>query len=479
MDWKNKACRIPSAALLLLTIAVSAKCRADVTVYPSPPETQIKRNADFTAVEVRPVGSTKWQKVAVYDHESSFAGHAGIAAFGMSSPAEVRVTFKYPITAAAVLPSRRLIKTRLGGDQLTFTIPKSQNLVINVNGDKDHPLCLFANPLEAHPPRPDDPDVDYYAPGTVTPYRKTVKKHIYIAGGAVVKGAIDLTSGMTLDGCGMLYTDINTNPLKSWQADTITVRNVIVYNFGPGLWKQGNWTFLAYATTHLTVDNVKFFDVFYGEDGIDLDGASHDVAISNCFFHVADDCISPKSTQWQANGNVPHDYTIDGCVFWQDLYGHALAIGGETYSTQTMSNVKMRDCDVVRATVNLKLSPHDSAVSVWDGQGMVLDGMLVDGLYIENSDRPDVFTFTVLKDKTNLGVGAIRNVTIKNVHLAGEWKPSELSGFDDQHRIENVTFEGLFLDKTPRLTPTDAQVNVNADTANIALLTGKIKRHIQ
>ena len=62
---------------------------------------------------------------------------------------------------------------------------------MDVNGDVDNNLMIFANPLEVNPPSPTDPDVIYLGPGLYTQnYIVPSGKTLYIAGGAVVKGGV-------------------------------------------------------------------------------------------------------------------------------------------------------------------------------------------------------------------------------------------------------------------------------------------------
>ena len=474
---KPQFCKLyVSATPAIFTFAVAAAlCQAQnptVVAYTAPPASAIPRSPDFTRLEVRAVGAAAYSEAAVYAFESSFAGKAGIAAFGLAGPAEVRVTYKKTVKSAEVLPSARKIAASVDGNQITFTVKEPRNLVLNVNGDIDHPLCLFANPIDLNPPSPADPQVDFYAAGQVQQFRKTQKKRIYIEGGAVVKGAIVLGSGTTLSGYGMLLTDINTNPLKSWSARDIAVQGIIVYNFGPGLHKQGNWSYLAYATSNLTVDNVKFFNVFYGEDGIDPNGACHDVTIKNCFFHLGDDCIAIKASSWQSNGNIPHDITVANNVFWQDRYGNPIHIGNETWSTQTLSGLKIVDNYVVRALAEPIQFPRGALISIEAAQGATIDGMLIDGLHIEHADTPRLLNFSVTEHETSKGLGAVRNVTIKNVDVKGPWMPSELAGLDGDHAIENLTLEGLRSNGAELTTPAEAKLHLATFVKHVTVVSG-------
>lgn len=74
---------------ILPNVYSGSAAHAAVVAYLAPPASEIKRNADFTKVEVRSAGSGRWQEVAVYDHESSPFAEAmtlrNIDAIGFSS----------------------------------------------------------------------------------------------------------------------------------------------------------------------------------------------------------------------------------------------------------------------------------------------------------------------------------------------------------------------------------------------------------
>ena len=79
---------------------------------------------------------------------------------------------------------------------------KPTKVSIEPDGKKG-PLLLFANPLETDVPKADDPTVLYYGPGThqVGAIILGDGQTLYLAGGAVVKGAV-IARGSNIRICG-------------------------------------------------------------------------------------------------------------------------------------------------------------------------------------------------------------------------------------------------------------------------------------
>ena len=187
------------ARILLLLLLEPFPCRAEVVVYPAPEGEDL--SADY-ALEV------DGQSVDIYlarvtDVKDSrewlvkpgqLGGPYSFASFDMSGPATVRVTsLKSDLDKLVIRPVAYGIKPTVNGNTATFTLEKPSKLSIEPNGRLDA-LLLFANPLEVEPPRKDDPDVIYFGPGIhhQRDIRVGSNQTLYIAGGAVVKGSIDI-----------------------------------------------------------------------------------------------------------------------------------------------------------------------------------------------------------------------------------------------------------------------------------------------
>ena len=90
--------------------------------------------------------------------------HASFVYFDTDGPVDVSVTYNTgTVSSAAVRPTSKGITPAINGNTSTFTISGPTKLSVEVNGDINHNLHLFANPLEVNPPSPSDPNVIYLA----------------------------------------------------------------------------------------------------------------------------------------------------------------------------------------------------------------------------------------------------------------------------------------------------------------------------
>jgi hypothetical protein len=98
---------------------------------------------------------------------------------------------------------------RVTGDSLEFRLDKPQDLSIEPNGPNS-PLLLFTNPPETNVPSPEDPNVIYFGPGIHEAGVIKLASHqtLYLAGGSVVKGAIESHGvDITIGGRGIFLGD--------------------------------------------------------------------------------------------------------------------------------------------------------------------------------------------------------------------------------------------------------------------------------
>src|SRR5258707_9243658 len=118
---------------------------------------------------------------------------SSMVSFDFSGVVDVSITYnKGNIESARVRPLSYDITPAVKKDTITFSLSQSRNLSVEVNGDIFHNLQLFANPIEVNRPDSNDPNVIYYGPGVHQVGRVNVPsgKTVYLAGGALVEGAL-------------------------------------------------------------------------------------------------------------------------------------------------------------------------------------------------------------------------------------------------------------------------------------------------
>ncbi len=177
-----------TATLILAASRVigSAGLAGEVTVWKAPEGEQLS-----TAYRVTVDGID----VPVYTARSVHGGDYAFAMFDFTGAVNVAVIARTEsgpsLSRAVIRPKSARIASQLQGDTLTFTLDTPRKLSIEPDGING-PLLLFAGRPENNPPRQGDPNVVYFGPGIHKPGRIVLKagQTLYLAGGAVVKGAI-------------------------------------------------------------------------------------------------------------------------------------------------------------------------------------------------------------------------------------------------------------------------------------------------
>jgi hypothetical protein len=180
---------------------------------------------------------------------------------------------------------------------------------------------------------------------------------------------------------------------------------------------------------------------------------------------------------------VTEKITIEDTVFWNALPGNAMEIGFELRG-DAVRDIVFRDCDIIRVERGAAFSIHngDNAlvedilfedIRVEDVRGDFADMYI--GLSIYSGDCPNPYRrsdphrkriplhlqdpasgdnrgqWIVPEDKSQYADrrGRIRNVTFRNIRFYpdadAELPPSLFIGYDSEHAVENVLFDGIFL----------------------------------
>ncbi len=466
----NHACLLAAFA-----VGLAPSGGGTVRIYPAPAGEELSR--DF-AVKVEgkevPVYVAKvaprdrerrWKAMDDKKNSADYFETASFAYFDMQGPVRVEVTCREEIRDARVLPSSFKIAAAAQGKTLAFTIPEPKNLTVEVNGNWVNSLHIFANPMEAGAPAPDDPNVIYYGPGIHEVTRVVVGdgKTVYVAGGAVVRGVI---------GAGEKFSISGYSGLKNY-APTFELRGKNIAFRGRGIIDQGRcttharhpvlvhgqdvslegviirdssvWTIPIRRSDRVTVRNVKLLGYRANSDGIDVCN-SRDVAIEGCFIRTLDDLIVVKSDKGQ--GEVRR-VAARKCILWNEV-AHALSVGAEL--RDPVNDVLFADCDVIRD------KGREWSLRVYHCDSAPVGNVRFEDIRIEESQRLISLWIGKAVWSRDEERGRIKGVTFRNVRAAAERPLVELKGFDEAHAVEDVTFDNVVINGKP-LSPADVKSN--------------------
>jgi polygalacturonase len=405
---------------------------AQVVTYPAVPG--LITSPDFT---VTADGKPVWvEKIGSDVHTARYALYGGIemeylnvANFSCSGKINITITTSSDIQSFIIRPKNQQLKADVNGRNLTITIPGPQKLYIEINGFPH--LAIFANPIEVNPPKPGDPGVVYFAPGTHNPGIITLKSDqtIYIAGGAIVNANIrgNNLRNVKIAGRGSLQGNVKISATTNLEVDGIFIRNT------------KGWSNTLTNCHHTVYRNVKVFgyEDIYSVDGINPVSCK-DFTIDDCFMRCRDDCVAIKSMDY--NLSVDSIRVINSVmVGWANSDG--VTIGFEL-NGGPVQNILVKNCDILYARGNGRTGGHSAFSIVCDGPARVQNIRYEDIRVEEHVEFKNLEL--IVSDGKLYGIdppGHISRVHFKNIQWENGKKPFILTGFSNSNVIEKVTFE--------------------------------------
>ncbi|WP_261304196.1 discoidin domain-containing protein [Paenibacillus andongensis] len=451
---------------IMFNFPATVQAATTLQTYPAP--TGVALNNTFT-VQVRANGGA-WQNVDAYDVMVQYnsASHASFAYFDTNGPVDVQVTYNGTLTSAAVNPASKGITPAINGNTMTFTIPGPTKLSVEVNGDVAHNLHLFANPIDPNPPSPTDPNVIYVGPGYYNQdYRVPSGKTLYLAGGAVVHGAIymDSTTNAKLMGRGVIDRPV-ARAISLDNATGAVVDGIIVKDYGDG--NNGGCFMNIGNSSNISINNAKGFGTARWSDGIDV-FTSTNVTINDTFIRSGDDSIAvygPRPNGGHVYNGDLQNVNVTGSILWPDK-AHSINIGFHGDPTlpgggANLDSISFKDIDI------LTYDPADAGFSLPINIA-VANGNMLTNVYFENIRIQDSVVHKIVDISVGTGdmpggvMGrGINNVYFKNVSYTGTNSTSSpISG------AQNVTFENLKVNGTTITSASAGNFSIGGNTSNI------------
>lgn len=404
----------------------------------------------------------RWRAMDDKEHSGEFFAKASFGYFDMDGMVRVRVICPEEIQSVKILPSSLKIDPLVRGRVLDFWLKKPSPITVEVNGNWVGALHLFANAPDPHPPRTNDPNVIYFGPGIheVSHLIVTNGQTVYVAAGAVVRGVVRpgehesgiiLLKGGHIRLCGRGIIDgslcpVHTRNLLQVQGSDIEVEGVILRD-------SSTWTVPIRRSDRVTIKNVKLLGYRANSDGIDICN-SQNVTVRDCFIRTLDDLIVVKTDHRE--GEARH-ILAEHCVLWNEV-AHALSIGAEL--RENVDDVVFRDCDVI----------HDKGrewtLRVYHCDSALVSHVTFENLRIEESKRLISLWINRAVWNRDSERGHIDGVLFKDITAQGDPLTVDLSGFDPEHLVRDVTFDHVLRNGQPL---TRAEVKTNAFVRNVVV----------
>lgn len=415
------------------------------------------------------------QNDGLWTHERNPVGsRAPFAMFDMRGPVTVTVRPARPFRTATVLPTRAGITAEVADGCVRFTLAQPQHLTLLLDGTDETPLHLFISAPETDVPSSDDPNVLYFGPGTheIETIAITSGQTVYLAGGAVVKAVlragevgtfsdkwkvtfyngiifeVNEASNVRICGRGILdgsqvpHPGRNMLQIKSSQHVSVS---------GITLRDAPNWNVMLNQSADVTVENVRIVSGRLNSDGINSVNSQR-VNIRNCFVRNHDDSIAMKAT---VPGIPTEDVLVEDCTIWDD-WGYAL---GVTYETRSpIHRITFRRCNVLFARhwcMGVYLSDCSTVSDITFTDIEIADQSFAGqrgAAYAALSGEPMMLRMAIVEDcwGTDPERGHIRDITFENITQYGDHLLAcEITGHDAEHGIDNVTLRNIHLAGQP------------------------------
>jgi hypothetical protein len=465
---------------LSISPAWAANAVSQLAIYPV--TEGMPRSIDFT-VKIRTLGQS-WQDLPAYlvkvaqgvdtrlpqraPGASMGPQDSSMAAFDFSGAVDVSITYnKGNIESARVRPLSYDITPVVKKNTITFSLSQPRNLSVEVNGDIFHNLQLFANSVEVNHPDPNDPNVIYYGPGVHQVGRVVIPsgKTVYLAGGALVEGAllVNNAENVRILGRGILSQPSGPPPPSSVRPSQPRPqgatplqgghsgfrRDAVLIEFSKNVEVDGiivvptSYTVLVGQSQNVVIKNIKSFSAGGNNDGIDVFSSS-DVVIDNVFMRNSDDTIAIYGHRWNYYGDTKH-VTVQNSTLWADV-AHPILVGthGDSSNPDTFEDIKFINIDILDQRE--PQLDYQGCMSLNAGDSNLIRNVLFENVRVEDFREGQLVNLRVFynrKYNTSPGRG-IQNVFFKDITYNGTHaNPSIIAGYDDAREIKNVIFENL------------------------------------
>jgi hypothetical protein len=371
--------------------------------------------------------------------EWDFGGPYAFANFDLDGQVTVKITAKRSLRNTVVRPQFPDVQLKVEDDHtVSITFGSPRKISVEPDGKKG-PLLLFANPMEKDAPKAGAPQVIYFGPGMhqVGLVNAGDNQTVYLAGGAVVKGAIVAQgSNIRILGRGILDgSDYEWRKGPASFAVGITGTNVEVS--GITIRGSSHWTIVPRASRKVTVRNVKLCGGrVQNDDGINPCN-SQDVLITDCFIRSDDDCVAMKGLDLKTPDNNVENVVVENCTLWCDR-ARIFLLGHESRAAY-MRHITLRNLEIIHYTMTpFLLEP---------GEEMRLEDVRIENVKLQGEGQREIARLKPVVNQymQNKVPGHVRGVHFKDVEVDG--KPGaylmQLEGADDRHQVEDVTFENV------------------------------------
>ena len=414
-----------------------------VFTYPAPEGAPLKHDYD---VFILPSGHKEWQRIDTYMAQVNSHGKVSeisYAFFDFTGNVFVRVVCKNKkYKKARIRPDYRGTIANVQNDSVVqFLLFQPENVSVEFDGNVSDNLLLFTS----KPPvgreeaekqaKAEGRTFRYYAPGmyhgdTIHVASNTT---LYLEGGSYFDGtfAIEDAENVSILGRGVARPPRGYEGCHIHRSRNVHVDGLILNTCPIG------------GSDGVTLHDVRSISFPQWGDGLNVFASSH-VLFDRVFCRNSDDCTTAYATRKGFSGSV-HDVRMTNSTLWADV-AHPIFIGlhGNPGVGDSIVNLRYDNIDII--CQNEKQVDYQGCLAINCGDGNYVKDVTFDNIRIEQIEQGCILQVKVgwnQKYCTAPGAG-IENVLFRNVRYNGSLPNlSIITGYDAEHKVKNITFEGL------------------------------------
>ena len=263
---------------------------------------------------------------------------------------------------------------------------------------------------------------------------------VYLEGGSYFAGtfAIEDAENVRILGRGVARPASGYEGCHIYRSTNVVVDGLIVNTCPIG------------ESSNVTVHDVRSISHPSWGDGLNVFGGCSDILFDRVFCRNSDDCTTVYATRKGFNGSV-RNVRMTNSTLWADV-AHPIMIGlhGNPEVGDVIEGLRFDNIDILG-----QFEPqveYQGCMTINCGDGNVVRDVVFDNIRIEQIGTGSLLQVRVgwnSKYCTAPG-GGVENVLFRNIRYYGNGTGmSVISGYDADHTVRNVVFEGLKLNGRP------------------------------
>ncbi|MBQ6658118.1 MAG: alginate lyase family protein [Prevotella sp.] len=419
-----------------------------VFTYPAPKGAPLKHDYD---VYIQPRGQKEWTKIDTYmarvnapigdnKHQRSEISYAF---FDFTGDVFVRVVCKNKkYKTARIRPDYRGTIAQVENDSVVkFLLFQPENVSVEFDGNITDNLLLFTSkpPVSKEEAeqqaKKEQRNFVYYAPGYYADKTIAVPSNttVYLAGGSYFTGTftIEDAENVSILGRGIARPADGYEGCHVHRSKNILIDGMILNTCPIG------------ESDGVTLHDVRSISHPQWGDGLNV-FASSNVLYDRVFCRNSDDCTTVYATRKGFTGSAKN-IRMTNSTLWADV-AHPIMIGlhGNPEVGDSIVNLKYDNIDIICHSE--PQVEYQGCMTINCGDNNYVKDVVFDNIRVEQIHQGSLLQVRVgwnSKYCTAPG-GGIENVVFRHIRYYGA-QPymSVITGYDEQHQVKNVTFEGL------------------------------------